>query len=447
MQEVRGSTLLGSTFFCWGGGTGIRAGLKNQSLHGGEGSIPSPSTLNSFVNLSHPFRLTIPPKAAMIGPMPAPIYLDYASTTPTDPHVIEAMAPFFFEHFGNASSPHKYGRDARKAVEESREILANFVGALPIEVIFTASATESNNHAILSSARLSTKKHIVASAIEHHSILEPLHRLEGEGFQVTFLKSRSDGIIHFDDVAAAIQPDTFLVCLQHANNEIGTIQPVEAVGQLCRQKGIYFLVDATQTIGHILVDVKTMNCDFLSLSAHKFYGPSGVGALYARKGIELPALLSGGDQERGRRAGTHNTPGIVGLGKAIMLAQHQMKEAAVREAKLRDQVIAGVLEIPGAQLNGSAQERLPNNAHFSFENIDGETLVSALDMAGIAVSMGSACTWGQLQPSHVLKAIGLSDRMALGSLRVTVGRWTTEADINYFLQQLKEKISQLRKAS
>jgi len=377
------------------------------------------------------------------------IYLDHAASTPCDPRVLEAMRPYFFGQSGNASSPHKQGRQARKALEGAREISAAFIGAHPAEIIFTSGASEGNNHAIFSTARALKErgKHIIASAIEHHSVLEPLRQLEQDGFQVTYVKPKPDGIIEYEDIKVALQSDTILVCLQHANNEIGTLQPVEEVGRLCRQRGIYFLVDATQTVGHIPVNVKDIPCDFLSLSAHKFYGPQGMGALYIRQGIKCPALILGGDQERGRRAGTHNTTGIVGLGEAVKLCRAHMSEEASREAHLRDRVIDFVLKdpshgeagIPKAVLNGHVNKRLPNNAHFSFSDISGEELVSALDLAGVAVSMGSACTWGKLEPSHVLKAIGLSDRMALGSLRVTVGRWTKVEGITYFLEQLKLK--------
>jgi cysteine desulfurase len=376
-----------------------------------------------------------------------PVYLDHAASTPCDPRVLEAMRPYFFEQAGNASSPHKQGRQARKALEEAREILAAFIGAAPAEIIFTSGASESNNHTIFSTARAASGKgrHIIASAIEHHSVLEPLHQLEREGFQVSYIKPDPDGIVEYEAIKSALRPDTILVCLQHANNEIGTLQPVEELGRLCREKGVRFLVDATQTVGHIPVNVKNISCDFLSFSAHKFYGPQGAGVLYIRQGTECPAFILGGDQERGRRAGTHNITGIVGLGVAVKLAQAQMPKDAAREADLRDRVIDSVLKvIPGAVLNGHPQKRLPNNAHFSFPGISGEELVSALDLAEVAVSMGSACTWGRLEPSHVLKAMGLTDQMALGSLRVTVGRWTTEQDINYFLEQLKLKISKLR---
>ncbi len=379
-----------------------------------------------------------------IQPMSS-IYLDHAATCPCDPLVVEAMRPFFNEQFGNASSPHVFGRQAHKAVESSREAVAAALGAQPQEIIFTSGASESNNHAIAAVARSLKDKgrHIISSAIEHHSVLEPLRRLKEEGFNISYIKPQLDGLINPQEIEGAITPQTILICLQHANNEIGTIQPVEAVGRLCRAKGIALLVDATQTVGHIPVDVKQLNCDFLSLSAHKFYGPQGIGALYIRKGIEWPALILGGDQERGRRAGTHNVPNIVGLGAAINGARHYLSNA--NEIQLRDQIINGVIpSVSGAQLNGSWQQRLPNNAHFSFEKINGEELVSALDMVGLCVSMGSACTWGQLEPSHVLRAMGLTDAQALGSLRITIGRSTTAADVKYLLEQLTLKVAQLR---
>ena len=368
------------------------------------------------------------------------IYLDHAATTPCDPIVIESMLPYFYERSGNASSPHAWGRSVRKAVEGAREFVASFIGAVSPEIVFNSGASEGNNHAIFSSARAVKAKggHIIAASIEHHSVLEPLHRLNGEGFRVSYISPSSDGIVAVEDIRSALQPDTILVCLQHANNEIGTLQPVEEVGQICRERGIRFLVDATQTVGHLPVDVKNIACDYLSFSAHKFYGPQGVGALYIRQGLETPSYILGGDQERGRRAGTLNTAGIVGLGEALKICQRQMPGEAFKNAQLRDWAIDTVLkEYPHARLNGHPAKRLYNNAHFSFEGINGEELVSALDLAGIAVSMGSACTWGQLEPSHVLKAIGLSDQLALGSLRVSVGRWTTEEDISYFLQQLR----------
>ncbi|MDE2222169.1 MAG: cysteine desulfurase [Candidatus Omnitrophica bacterium] len=375
------------------------------------------------------------------------IYLDHASTTPCDPLVLEAMRPFFFEQGGNPSSPHAEGREARKAVEDARAVMASFIGAEEGEITFTSGASESNNQAVFAAADALKDKgrHLVASAIEHHSVLEPLHRLEQEGFEVSLVKPRADGIVRSEDIQSALRPDTILVCLVHANNEIGTLQPVEETGRICRQRGTYFLVDATQTAGHLPVNINDIPCHYLSLSAHKFYGPKGVGALYIRRQAKGRALILGGDQEHGRRAGTQNTPGIVGMAAALKICRQQMSEEASREAGLRDEIIDFVLkEIPSSVLNGSRGRRLPNNAHFSFAGIKGEDLVSALDMARLSVSMGSACTWGRLEPSHVLTSLGLSPAMALGSLRVSVGRWTTREDIQYFLAQLKSKITGLR---
>ena len=376
-----------------------------------------------------------------------PIYLDHAATSPCDPLVVEAMRPYYFDRFGNASSPHSFGRRSRKAVEETREGLASFINADPTEIIFTSGATESNNHAIFGVARALNGKgrHCVISAIEHHSILGPARRLEADGYEISYAMPDAQGTITPHAIEAALRLDTVLVAVGHANNEIGTIQPIAAIGQLTRARGIYFCVDAAQTVGHVPVDVSALNCDLLSLCAHKFYGPQGVGALYARKGVLCEPFLLGGDQERGRRATTQNVPGIVGLGRAIALCPPRMEQDTRAQTVLRDAVIAVVLKnIPSAVLNGPRELRLPNNAHFSFEGINGEDLVAALDLSGIACSVGSACTSGQLEPSHVLKAIGLSDPMALGSLRVSVGRGTTREHIDYFIEQLSRAVSRQR---
>ncbi|MBI3315051.1 MAG: cysteine desulfurase [Candidatus Omnitrophica bacterium] len=382
------------------------------------------------------------------------VYLDYAATTPCDPRVVEALRPYFYDTFGNTLSPHAFGRRGRKAVEDARETVASFLGAQPTEIVFTSSATEANNHAISGVAcALRSKgrpacpagRHLVVSAIEHHCVLEPARRLMQEGCEVTFVSPGKDGIISPAAIEQALRPDTILIAVAHANNEIGVLQPAEGIGRIARAKGIYFLVDAAQTVGHIPVSVTGIPCDLLSFSAHKFYGPQGVGALYIRKGVECAPLLLGGDQERNRRAGTLNVPGIVGLGEAVRLCRPLMSDEMAAQTVLRDRIINAVLqEVPGAVLNGHRVLRLPNNANFSFEGVTGEDLVAALDMAGIAVSVGSACTSGQLTPSHVLKAIGLSDAMALGALRVTVGRWTTAKDVDYFLEQLRLKVSRLR---
>ncbi len=376
------------------------------------------------------------------------IYLDYAATTPTDPVVLEAMKPFFFERFGNASSPHSFGRRAHSAIEDSRKILADFIGAKPSEIVFTSGATESNNQAILTLALgLFTKgRHVIVGSIEHSSVYEPAKRLSKLGFEVSFVDPDPYGIMDPKAFKNLMREDTILVILHHANNEIGVIEPVEEIGAITRERGICFLVDATQTVGHIPVDVQKISCDLLSLSAHKFYGPSGIGALYVREGLTIEPRLYGGDQESSRRAGTHNLPGIVGLGKAIELCAHHMDQEAKNQIALRDHIIQYVLEnIKDARLNGHRSQRLPNNAHFCFEGINGEELVVALDMAGIGVSQGSACTRGILEASHVLKAIGLSSELALGSLRVSLGRWTKQEDVDYFLQQLSLIVGKMRR--
>lgn len=377
--------------------------------------------------------------------MSAPIYLDYAATTPCDPAVVEAMRPWFFDQFGNASSPHAIGRRARKAVEAAREELAASLNATPTEICFTSGATEANNQIIFGVADALAQKgrHIVVSAIEHHSILEPIKRLKSEGYDVTYVMPGKDGRINPSDLQNVLRPDTILVAVAHANNEIGVVQDIAAIGQITKSRGVYLLVDAVQTVGHIPVSVQDLNCDFCTLSAHKFYGPQGIGAAYMRKGAACSPFLLGGDQERGRRATTQNVPGIVGLGKAIALSSQKLQQEMIEQYQLREAIIDGVLKIPQAVLNGSREHRLPNNAHFSFANIDGEELVAALDLAGIACSVGSACTSGQLEPSHVLVAIGLSERMALGSLRISVGRFTTKADVQALLAELPKKINQI----
>ncbi len=375
------------------------------------------------------------------------VYLDYASTTPVDPAVTESFLPFLTEDFGNPSSPHFYGQKARKAVEEAREILAKSIGAYPDEIVFTSGATESNNLAIVGVAKALKDRgnHLIISRIDHHSVIRPAEELESLGFDVTWLSVDRFGRIDPKEVEKAITSKTILAAVMHASNEIGTIQPVHEIGSITRSKNVYFLVDAVQTIGHILVHVNDLNCDLLSLSGHKFYGPKGVGALYIRKGTRLSSCLLGGDQERSRRASTHNVAGIVGLGQAIALCQKNMPHEMKVQTELRDRLVEYVqTHIKGAVVNGHPTERLPNNAHFSFEGIDGESLLMSLDMHGFCASMGSACTSGSLTPSHVLTAIGLSDPMALGSLRVTIGRWTTSEDLDAFCGQLKKSVEQLR---
>lgn len=378
------------------------------------------------------------------------IYLDYAATTPCDPEVIKAMEPYFFEKFGNPSSIHTFGQEAKKAIEDARQTVADSLGAKPEEIIFTSGGTESNNAAIegVAHALEGKGRHIIISAIEHHAILEPAKFLEKKGFKITLLGVDKRGLIDPADVKKAITDKTILVSVMHANNEIGTIQPISDIAKITRDKGVYLHTDAVQTTGHIPVNVSELNVDLLSLSGHKFYGPKGVGVLYIRRGTRLERFLRGGDQEKGRRASTHNTPGIVGLGKAVELCNKNMQSEMDFQIKLRDKLIKEVLEnIPDTLLNGDPKKRLPNNANFSIKYIEGESMLLNLDMLGIAASTGSACTSTSLEPSHVLLAIGLSHEVAHGSLRISMGRWTKEEDINYLLENLPTVVKNLRAMS
>ena len=375
------------------------------------------------------------------------IYFDYASTTPTDPRVIEAMEPYFYTRFGNPASPHAFGREAQKAMEDARQGVARSIGAQPEEIIFNSGATEGNNHALLGIARsLKDKgKHIVLSAIEHHSIEAPAAYLAKEGYKITYLPVSREGLVDPQQVQDTITNETILVAVMHANNEIGTIEPVAKAGKIARAKGIPFLVDAVQTVGHIPVNVDDLGADLLTMSAHKFYGPKGVGALYVRRKTKIAPFLLGGDQEKGRRASTQNTGGAIGLAKALELCLENMSQEITTQTKLRDQLLTEVPKrITGVVINGHRTSRLPNNAHFAFEKVSGESLLMSLDMAGICASMGSACKAGAMEPSRILLAIGLSDELAHGALRVTIGRWTTQAHIDYLLEQLPIAVRNLR---
>lgn len=378
------------------------------------------------------------------------VYLDYAATTPCDPQVLEVMQPYFFEKFGNASSLHAYGQEAKAALEDSRETLADFIGAKPEEIVFTSGGTESDNTALLGVANALEKKgnHIITSAIEHHAIGEPLKFLEKKGFMVTYLGVDKDGLVSCDDLKKAITDKTILVSIMHANNEIGTIEPIAELAKIAKEKSIYFHTDAVQTVGHIPINVDELNINILSLSGHKFYGPKGVGALYVRKGTRLDTFMRGGDQERNRRASTHNISGIVGLAKAVQLCQKNMPDEIRIQSALRDKLIKEIpLRVPEVRLNGHSTKRLPNNVNFSIKYIEGESMLLSLDMLGIACSTGSACTSSSLEPSHVLLAIGLDHATAHGSLRITLGRWTKESDIDYFLEKLPPVVQKLRAMS
>jgi cysteine desulfurase len=378
------------------------------------------------------------------------IYLDYAATTPVDPRVLKAMEPYFSEKFGNTMSLHSFGQQAKTALEESREIVADLMGAKPSEVIFTSSATESNNLALKGVAFANRKKgnHIIISSIEHSCIMESAKWLEKQGFEITRLKVDKYGLVDPEDVKKAIKKETILVSIMHANNEIGTIEPIEEIGKICKERGVYFHTDAAQTFGKIKINVNKMNIDLMTVSSHKMYGPKGVGALFVREGVKIEPILHGGGHEMGLRSSTVNVAGIVGFAKACEIAKKEMEKEAKRLTKLRDKLIKGVLEkIPGSHLNGHPTKRLPNNANFWFEGVEGESIVIQLDLLGIAASTGSACSTEKLEPSHVLLAIGLRPEQAHGSLRLSLGKWTTEKDIDYVLEVLPKVIEKLRKIS
>ncbi|ADQ06763.1 cysteine desulfurase NifS [Caldicellulosiruptor hydrothermalis 108] len=378
------------------------------------------------------------------------IYFDHAATTPLKKEVLDEMMPYLTEQYGNPSTIYKLGREAKKAVELARERVAKALNADIQEIYFTSGGTESDNWALkgVAFANKDKGKHIITTTIEHHAVLHPLKYLEGLGFEVTYVPVEPNGIVDPQKIKEAIRNDTILISVMLANNEIGTIQPVKEIAKIAKEKGIIVHTDAVQAVGQIPVDVKDLGVDLLSLSAHKFYGPKGVGALYIRKGTKIHPFSHGGAQERNRRAGTENVAGIVGLGKAIELATQNLSEYAAKLQKLRDKLIDGVLsKIDYVRLNGDRNQRLPNNANFSFEFIEGESLLLMLDMKGIAASSGSACTSGSLDPSHVLLAIGLEHEVAHGSLRITLGEDNTEEDIDYLLEVLPEIVSRLREMS
>ena len=377
------------------------------------------------------------------------IYMDYAATAPVLPEVLDAMLPFFISRFGNASGIHENGRDARKAVEQARRQVAEAIGAESREIVFTSGGSESDNLAIQGTAfALQEKgKHIITSQIEHPAVLNTCRWLEKLGFRVTYLPVDACGTVDPESVREAIGGETILVSIMTANNEIGTVQPIRQIGEICREKGVVFHTDAVQAIGAIRTDVTDMHSDLLSMSAHKFHGPKGTGALYIRKGARLESLIHGGKQERGLRAGTENVPGIAGMGKAIEIATKEREEKNIRIRALRDRLTAKILEIPGARLNGHPTERLANNCHFSFTGIESEALLLRLDLAGISASGGSACTSGSMEPSHVLKAIGLKDEMLRGGIRLTLGRETTAEEVEQTAIKMSEIVEDLRRMS
>ena len=378
------------------------------------------------------------------------VYLDHNATTPTHPEVVKAMLPYYEEVFGNASSIHQFGQQARKAIDKAREKVADFIGAKPEEIVFTSGGTEADNFAIkgIAYANKTKGKHIITSSIEHHAVLNPCKYLEKQGFRVTYIPVDKYGLVNPDEVKKAITKETILITIMHANNEIGTIEPIAEIGKIAKEKGICLHTDAVQTVGKIPVDVNELNVDLLSLSGHKIYGPKGIGALYIRKGTRIQPLIQGGHHEKNRRAGTENVPAIVGLGKAIEIAKETMEGESIRLTNLRNKLCSGIGEkIDHVHLNGHPGKRLPNTLNMSFEFIEGESIILSLDMKGIAVSSGSACTSGSLEPSHVLKAMGVDPAIAQGSIRFSLGKDNTEEDINYVLEVLPEIIARLRAMS
>jgi cysteine desulfurase len=378
------------------------------------------------------------------------IYADNAATTRMSRTAIDAMIPYMENVYGNPSSLYSIGQEAKEALDRAREQVAAVINADPKEILFTSGGSEADNQALRSAAAIGARKgkrHIISSAFEHHAILHTLNRLEKEGFEVTLLPVHEDGLVVPAELEAAIREDTCLVTIMTANNEIGTIQPVEEIGAICKKHGVLFHTDAVQAVGHLPIDVKKMQIDLLSASAHKFHGPKGVGFLYARKGVALTNLIEGGAQEKGKRAGTENVPGIMSMAAALKEAADHLDENAAHQTGLRDRLIRGLLEIPHSALNGDARRRLPGNANFCFEGIEGESLLLLLDDKGISASSGSACTSGSLDPSHVLLAIGRVHDVAHGSLRLSLGEDITEEEVDYIIQSVREVVGYLRSFS
>jgi cysteine desulfurase len=379
------------------------------------------------------------------------VYMDHAATTFTKPEVAESMLPFLKERFGNPSSMYSIGREGKEAVEKAHEQLAKALGAKPEEIYFTSGGTESDNWAVKGTAfsRRKKGKHIITTTIEHHAILHPCEYLVTQGFEVTYLPVDNYGLVNPEKVRAAIREDTILISVMYANNEIGTIEPIQEIGAIAKEHDILFHNDAVQVIGTVPLDMKHKhrNVDMLSLSSHKFYGPKGIGALYLREGAEIDNHIHGGGQERGKRAGTENVAGIVGMGKAIELATANIEDHNEKIKKMRDRLLSGILDISSCRLNGHPEKRLPGNLNFSFEYIEGEALLLMLDEMGICSSTGSACSSGSLEPSHVLRAIGLPSEIAQGSLRLTLGDANSEEDVDYVLKILPETVGKLRAMS
>lgn len=378
------------------------------------------------------------------------IYLDNAATTKTAKEAVDAMLPFFTEHYGNASSIYSLGAESKKAMTQAREIIAESIGATPAEIYFTAGGSESDNWALVATAEAyaSKGKHIITSRIEHHAILHTCDYLKTRGYEISYIDVDENGVIKLDELKKAIRPDTILISVMFANNEIGTIQPIKEIGEIAKEHGILFHTDAVQAYGHVPINVDEDHIDMLSTSGHKINGPKGIGFLYIRKGIKIRSFVHGGQQERSRRAGTENIPGIVGYGAAVKRAFESLTERMNKETQLRDYLIDRIeKEIPYCRLNGDRVKRLPNNVNFSFQFIEGESLLIMLDMKGICASSGSACTSGSLDPSHVLLAIGLPHEIAHGSLRLTLSEENTKEELDYVVDSVKEIVNKLRSMS
>lgn len=378
------------------------------------------------------------------------MYFDNAATTRLDDEVLQEMLPYLKENYGNASSIYKLGRESRKAVEESREKISKVLNCKPNEIYFTAGGSESDNTAIKGIAKANKKKgnHIITSKIEHPAVLETCKQLEKEGFEITYISVDENGIVDLEELKKSIKPTTILITIMFANNEIGTIQPIEEIGEIAKESNIYFHTDAVQAVGNAKIDVQKLNIDSLSLSGHKIYGPKGIGALYVKTGVKFEKFIDGGHQERNKRAGTENVAGIVGIGKSIELAYENLNEHNKKIKELRDYYVEQVKEkIPYIKINGDMEKRLPGNCNLSFRFIEGEGLLLNLDLKGICASSGSACTSGSLDPSHVLLAIGLPHEIAHGSLRISIGKYNTKEEIDYLVENLVEIVNRLREMS
>ena len=378
------------------------------------------------------------------------VYADNAATTSVSKAALDAMLPYLTENYGNPSSLYAFGQKAAEALQEARETVARCINAEPREIYFTSGGSEADNQAIVSAAKLGArkgKKHLISTQFEHHAVLHTLAKLEKEGYEVTLLDPHSDGVIRVEDVAAAIRPDTALVTIMFANNEIGTVQPIAEIGALCREKGIPFHTDAVQAAGHMPIDVKAMNIDMLSMSGHKFHAPKGVGVLYARRGMVLTNIIEGGAQERGKRAGTENVAGIVAMAAALKESCEHMEENTAKIIPMRDKLFAELSKIPHSKINGSLEHHVPGTVNMCFEGIEGESLLLLLDDAGICASSGSACTSGSLDPSHVLLSIGLPHEVAHGSLRLSIGEYNTMEEIDHIIDTVPKVVAYLRSMS